>query len=365
MRKLFLFSICIGALLVCSFAIKHNYYNPNKGSKVAVKLPGEITALTGEMRYIPNGTFISELFIGDSSYYPSRQVSVQAFYMSQTEVTNNQYRAFYNDMVKLVGKDSASFYIPDTTVFFRDLPMGFVESMDKNYYSHSSYGNYPVVGVNWLQACGFVNWVNYKIEKIYESHPEWKEKYALNQFRIPTEMEWEYAAKGTAHGTMYSWGNKLMNAEKEKVEWNGNFGSITDVSGIEIKSFFDDNAFFTAQADSYSPNVFGLYNMSGNVNEWVQDTYVERKSETYDINPFRRVKDSTSKENKTKYSLFQDEYFHEGKDSRVIKGGSYLDSPAWCLTGNRRAMAPDSSRCDVGFRICTTFYRDPEIGLKK
>lgn len=364
MRKLVLFSICIGTLLVCSFSVTH-YYKPIKSNKVALKLPAEITAITGEMCYVPSGTFISELFIGDSSYYPSRQVSVQAFYMSQTEVTNNQYRAFYNDMVKLAGKDSASFYLPDTNVFSRDLPKGFVESMKENYYSHPAYGNYPVIGVNWLQASGFVLWVNYKIEKVYEKHPEWKEKYALNHFRIPTEMEWEYAAKGDAKRSMYSWGNNLMKADKGKVGWNGNFGNIKDESGIEIKSHLDDNAFFMALANSYEPNVFGLYNMSGNVNEWVQDTYVDRKKEEYDINPFRRGNDSTLKSNEFKFKRYQDVYFREGKDSKVIKGGSYLDSPAWCLVGNRRSMAPDSSRCDVGFRICTTFYRDPAWDFKE
>jgi len=360
MRKIFNFPILIGILLICSFTIKQHYSHPSKVGKIPTKLPKEITEFTGEMIFIPSGTFISELVIGDSIHFPSQQVSVQAFYMSQTEVTNNQYRFFYKDMVKLVGKDSAAFYIPDTTSFTRNLPYAFVESMKDNYYSHPAYGNYPVIGVNWLQASGFINWVNYKMEQLYKDHPEWLEKYALNNFRIPTEMEWEYAAKGNAKRTFYSWGNELMHAEKGSIIWNGNFGTIKDQGGIEIKSYLEDNAFFMAKADSYQPNVFGLYNMSGNVNEWVQDTYVDRSNVDYDLNPFRRGNDSTFKANKDKFNQYQDVYFEEGINNKVIKGGSYLDSPAHCMVGNRRAMSPDSARCDVGFRICTTFYRDPE-----
>lgn len=364
MKKLSLISILIGLFLIYSFALNTRVYHQKSSGKFPTKLPKEITEFTGEMVYVPSGTFISELIIADSAYYPSRQVSVQAFYMSQTEVTNLQYKNFYKDMVSLVGKDSASFYIPDTNSFSKDLPYAFVEPMTKNYYSHPAYDNYPVIGVSWLQASGFIKWVNLKMEKIYEEHPDWDNKYALNNFRIPTEMEWEYAAKGTydveARTPPYSWGSELMHAEKGNVIWNGNFGPILDKSGVEIKSHLADNAFFIAKANSYQPNNFGIYNMSGNVNEWVQDTYVDRNKEYYDVNPFRRGNDSTLKENRDKFNTYQDVFFKEGKDQKVIKGGSYLDSPAFCMIGNRRAMAPDSSRCDVGFRICTTYYRNPE-----
>ncbi len=360
MKKLSLFPTLIGLVLIYSFASSSKVSKQTPSGKISTKLPKEITEFTGEMNYVPNGSFISELVIGDSTCYPSQQISVQAFYMSQTEVTNFQYRKFYQDMVSLVGKDSAEFYIPDTASFTKDLPHAFVEPMEKNYYSHPAYDNYPVIGVSWLQASGFIQWINLKMEKVYEEHPEWKDRYALNNFRIPTEMEWEYAAKGDAKRTMYSWGNDLMRADKGNIVWNGNFGTIKDQQGVEVKSYMADNAFFMAKADAYQPNVFGLYNMSGNVNEWVQDTYVDRRKENYELNPFRRGDDSTLKANIDKFNKYQDVYFEEGKHSKVIKGGSYLDSPAYCLVGNRRAMSPDSARCDVGFRICTTFYRGPE-----
>lgn len=365
MAKIIIFPILLGILLVCSFSIKHKFNRPGHSGKNLNNLPNEITELTGDLVYIPSGTFMSEFNLNDTKMRPDRQISVQAFYMSKTEVTNLQYRAFYQDMIKLVGIDSAKYYLPDTTTFEKDLPNGFTESMVKNYYSHPAYDNYPVIGVTWFQASGYVKWLNYKVDELHKTHPEWREKYGLNFFRIPTEMEWEYAALGDSKRTLYSWGNDFVTAKKDKVIWNGNFGNIKDENGVLIKSYMDDNAFFIAKSDEYSPNGYGLYNMSGNVNEWLDDTYIDNSTEAYQSNFYKYAYDTTVENGREKFIQYRDSHFIPGVSEKLIKGGSYLDSPAWCIIGNRRSMKPDSARCDVGFRVCNThYYNERYFGSK-
>lgn len=364
MRTLFFALLVFGI-----FSFVHGNGKRTPKGKGVVKnythLPKEIISLTGDLMYVPSGTFVSDFRMNDSTYHPDRQVSVQAFYMSRTEVTNLQYRTFYKDMVKLVGLDSAKYYLPDTMAFIHDLPNADTKSYKDHYYSHPAYDQYPVVGVNWYQANGYVKWLNYKLNELDKIHPEWREKYAMNNFRIPTEMEWEYAAKGDKVRTQYSWGSDLMTARKDQVKWNGNFGNIIDENGVLIKSYLDDNAFFMAKADDYSPNGYGLYNMSGNVNEWLDDTYMDNSTEAYQSNFYKYAYDTTVQNGKEKFLRYKDSHFVSGKSEKVIKGGSFLDSPAYCIIGNRRAMAPDSSRCDVGFRVCNTIYYNKEYWESK
>jgi formylglycine-generating enzyme required for sulfatase activity len=345
---------------IYSFVGLANKKSPKLKIKSYTNLPKEIISITGDLMYVPSGTFVSDFKLNDSTFHPERQVSVQAFYMSRTEVTNLQYRTFYNEMVKLVGLDSASYFLPDTSSFVKDLPYAFSEPMEKNYYSHPAYDNYPVIGVSWFQASGYVKWLNYEVDKLIKSNPEWREKYGLNFFRIPTEMEWEYAAKGDSKRNQYSWGSEFMTAKKDKVIWKGNFGNIKDENGVLIKSHMDDNAFFMAKADSYSPNGFGLYNMSGNVNEWLDDTYSDNSTAEYQSNFYKYAYDTTVKNGREKFLQYRDSHFIPGVSEKVIKGGSYLDSPAWCIIGNRRSMAPDSARCDVGFRVVNTYFYNKE-----
>lgn len=354
--------ILIAILLVALTTLSFSWNNSKKSFSLqgtSTKFPKEIIELTGNLVYVPNGSFISGFDNGDSVWVLERVVTVASFFMADGEVTNAQYKKFYRSMIDLVGKDSAQKLLPDTNSFKKDILYGDCEVMIKNYFNHEAYNDYPVIGVNWYQAYAYTQWLTLKLDELYKLHPDWIDKYGIGGFRLPSEMEWEYAAKGVTSTenryTMYAWGN-LLASDNKKGNWLGNFGQIKDQSGILIKSHIDDGNFYSNKKDSYKPNAFGLYNLSGNVNEWVADTYRVITKDAIFMNRY----DTTIQNGKRNFIKCNDSDFKSNVNHKVIKGGGYLDGPAWCIPGNRRAMAPDSSRCDVGFRVCSIYVSNFE-----
>ncbi len=273
------------------------------------------------------------------------QQHVQSFYMDETEVTNLMYLE-YLDWLKKVFPPSDENYrriyegaVPDTLVWRNRL--GFNEVMTNNYLRHPAYAEYPVVGVSWIQAVEFSNWRTDRVNEMvletngitsrnarYDVEPgetfntetylnaptltyggndsitrggKKSESIAkrskdstnlyigredgllLPAYRLPTEVEWEYAALGliglrsynvyrgkkkypwegqyTRSGKRKSRGDQLANFK----QGDGDYGGIAGWS--------DDGADITAQVKSYEPNDYGLYDMAGNVAEWVADVY--------------------------------------------------------------------------------------------
>ena len=319
--------------------------------------------------FVEGGTFtmgkVQDDVMHDWNNTPTQQ-HVQSFYMDETEVTNFMYLE-YLDWLKQVFPPTEENYkniyegaSPDTLVWRNRL--GYNETMTNNYLRHPSYANYPVVGVNWIQAVEFSKWrtdrvneavlekngylkKNAKTQDVsaessfstetYLNSPtstyggneeivlkgkkgartpkagkdgkvtEAKNVYAqrssgiiLPEYRLPTEAEWEYAAaadvgqreyniyKGqkkypwsgdyTRSGKRQSKGDQLANFK----QGNGDYGGIAGWS--------DDNADITNAVKSYPANDFGLYDMAGNVAEWVQDVYRPMiDNESNDFNYFR------------------------------------------------------------------------------
>ncbi len=333
-------------------------YNNQSGDLISVKhvdfqktkLPKELKPILGELVYVPSGTFISGLELDGKVISIERQITVASFYLGKTEVTNAQYKLFCKEMITLVGKDSAMKLLPDTTTFKKDI-VGSMDAYVNYYFSHVTYQDYPVIGVNWHQANAYCEWLTKKLQELYKSHPEWQDKYPFAGIHLPSEMEWEYAALGNylrnGRSCPYSWGYELQESKNDKLVWKGNFGSIKDKDGVIIKDIayaenLSDEGFLTSKAISFSPNDYGLYNLSGNVNEWVMDVYRPTDKVTDDLNPRRDT-------------VFHGDHFHvqdvKTVNERVIKGGGFLDGPAYCLISNRRPMDPNTARCDVGFRI--------------
>lgn len=288
------------------------------------------------------------------------QQHVQSFYMDETEVTNLMYLE-YLDWLKRVFPPSDENYrriyegaVPDTLVWRNRL--GFNEVMTNNYLRHPAYADYPVVGVSWIQAVEFSNWRTDRVNELllekegitarnarYDVEPgetfntetylnapsltyggndsitrggkkseqiakrskdstnlyiQRKDGILLPAYRLPTEVEWEYAALAlvgirnynvyrgrkkypwdgqyTRSGKRRSRGDQLANFK----QGDGDYGGIAGWS--------DDGADITAQVKSYPPNDFGLYDMAGNVAEWVADVYRPIVDDEFnDFNYFR------------------------------------------------------------------------------
>jgi formylglycine-generating enzyme len=213
---------------------------------------------------------------------------------------------------------------PDTLVWIRDFSYSYNEPMSKRYFSHPSFDNYPVVGVSWKQATAFCEWRSNFLNSFLES----KKKMSESDFRLPTEAEWEYAARGGRSQAPYPWGGYYLRNKKGCLLANFKPGR---------GNYPEDGGFYTVRADAYWPNDFGLYNMSGNVAEWTSSLYYEGAYNfQHDMNPDIRwnAKDSDPPRMKRK----------------VIRGGSWKDVGYFLQTGARSYEYQDTSKSYIGFR---------------
>ncbi|HWW38478.1 SUMF1/EgtB/PvdO family nonheme iron enzyme, partial [Pedobacter sp.] len=213
---------------------------------------------------------------------------------------------------------------PDTLVWVRDFSYSYNEPMTKRYFSHPAFGNYPVVGVNWNQATAFCEWRT----QYLNSYLDKSNKANESPFRLPTEAEWEYAARGGRSQSMFPWGNYYLRNKKGCLLANFKPGR---------GNYPEDGAFYTARADAYWPNDFGLYCMAGNVAEWTSSVYYEGAYNfQHDMNPDIRynAKDSDPPRMKRK----------------VIRGGSWKDVGYFLQTSTRTYEYQDTAKSYIGFR---------------
>jgi gliding motility-associated lipoprotein GldK len=213
---------------------------------------------------------------------------------------------------------------PDTLVWIRDFSYSYNEPMTKRYFSHPAFGNYPVVGVSWVQATAFCEWRTHFLNSFLES----KKRAQESDFRLPTEAEWEYAARGGRSQSMFPWGNYYLRNKKGCLLANFKPGR---------GNYPEDGGFYTVRADAYWPNDFGLYNMAGNVAEWTSSLYYEGGYNfQHDMNPDIRynAKDSDPPRMKRK----------------VLRGGSWKDVGYFLQTGTRSYEYQDTAKSYIGFR---------------
>jgi formylglycine-generating enzyme len=408
MKKLLLFSLLLVAVAALFPACKS-------------KESGQLTGITDRpkwkginpygMVYVPSGT----LHIGPSDQDVSntysqrpKAISIQGFYMDDTEITNNEYRQFVywvkdslahafldhftedevtgdkridweqdiddedealkelylqgddkfagkrevdvnkfvfeyewrdwkamahdknaKDKKKFKKKDQVNIY-PDTMVWIRDFAYSYNEPMTRNYFWHPAFDDYPVVGVNWRMAKAFCHWRT----KLWNSHmASRKGQVNTEDFRLPTESEWEYAARGGHDLAPYPWGAYYTRNAKGCLLANFKPGR---------GNYPEDGGLYTVKADAYFPNDFLLYNMAGNVAEWTESAFYENAySFLHDLNP---------------------DIKYDAKDAdpeiwkrKVVRGGSWKDVAFFLQTGTRAWEFQDTAKSYVGFRCALTF----------
>lgn len=225
---------------------------------------------------------------------------------------------------KYLKKESIAVY-PDTTVWIKDFNYAYNEPLYDGYFWHEAYKNYPVVGVTWDQARAYCNFKS-KLKSDYNESLK-KKKQKPMSFRLPTEAEWEYAAKGGRENATYPWGGPYL------VDDRGCYlANFKPKRGNYIEDEKKGTYTYTAPVKSFYRNDFGLYDMAGNVSEWTESPY---NNATYQfsstLNPY-----------------LSNQAYREAKKS--VRGGSWKDVGYLLMTGARDWERKDSARSYIGFR---------------
>lgn len=305
---------------------------------------------TAGMKYIPGGTFMMG---GDNEQasadeYPEHSVQVDAFWMDETEVTNAQFQKF----VDATGYITTAEKKPDWEELKKTVPPGTpkppdnllvaaslvfkqteraVDLHDFNQWwswvpgaswkkpqgpgnSIKGKENYPVVQVSWYDAMAYCKWAGK---------------------RLPTEAEWEFAARGGLVNNVYPWGNEHVNAGKTKTNsWEGEFPYFNEM---------EDGYLTSAPARSFAANGYGLYDMAGNVWEWCNDWY--------DAGYYKVLEKGTSNNPKGPEKSVDPEDLYTPK--RSLRGGSFLCNDSYCSgyrVARRMKSSPDTGLEHTGFR---------------
>ena len=287
--------------------------------------------------------------VWDTSDYPDEfytEIMVDSIYLPEEETYNGQrtidvtklkYKFNYMDIEAAARAKSGrrkdfirteQFEIyPDTTVWIRDFSYSYNEPMHNDYFWHDAYSDYPVVGVSWQQAKAFCHWRT----KFKNDDQKSRGRQFVNQFRLPTEAEWEYAARGGIEGGTYPWGGPYVISDT---------GCFMANFKPQRGDYAADQALYTVEAKSYEPNEYNLYNMAGNVAEWTNSSY--------DPNAYEYV--STMNPNAG-----------SGQNKRkVIRGGSWKDVAYFLQVSTRDYEYQDSARSYIGFRTVQDYMGEED-----
>lgn len=265
------------------------------------------TGVPFEMKYVEGGTFtMGDTFgEGESDEKPTHSVRLSEFWMGETEVTNAQFCAFLNEKGNQTEDGQTWLDIDDSDCL--------IQKSGSRYVPKSGYADHPVIEVSWYGANAYCKWLSSKSSRKY---------------RLPTEAEWEYAARGRGQKIKYAWGNGDPSgnvadetAKKENSDWT-------------IFEGYTDGYVRTAPVKQFRENSLGLHDMSGNVWEWCQDWYA---SDYY----AECKKEGTVSDPKGPTS----------GSSRVLRGGSWYNDPQLCRVADRGRYALADADGNGGFRV--------------
>lgn len=222
---------------------------------------------------------------------------------------------------------------PDTTVWVNDFNNSYNEPYMRMYFTHPGYNDYPVVGVTWEQATAFAEWRTkfYRMGQPRNARP-------IENFRLPTEGEWEFAARNGKTENKYPWDREGTMDEKACFMANFKPGE---------GNYTKDGNLIPARVASYIPNRFGIYDLAGNVSEWTSTAFTESgTSMMNDVNP------------QYKYDAAKEDPYAVKK--KVVKGGSWKDIGRNIRGDMREGEFQNQPRSYIGFRCVRT-----QVGFAK
>ncbi|MBM7599093.1 formylglycine-generating enzyme required for sulfatase activity [Virgibacillus halotolerans] len=303
-------------------SVSRSLINQTSSSRVKEVTAVDSIKFEDKMVFLTGGDFImgtdsDEGFPLDGEG-PRRNVRINPFQMDSYAVTNEEFKQFVNDTGYITEAEAFGW----SFVFEHFLPL------NKSSIIQQLPGTpwwYAVKSVNWYQPEGegssIVNRMDHPV-----IHVSWNDAIAFSNWagkRLPTEAEWEYAARGGLIQNIYPWGNDLTpNGIHLCNIWQGEFPK---------KNTKEDGYVGTAPAKSFPPNNYGLYNVSGNIWEWCSDWFTNSHHKSVQVNPKGPDKG----------------------DSKVMRGGSYLCHKSYCnryRVAARSSNTPDSSTGNLGFR---------------
>jgi formylglycine-generating enzyme len=227
---------------------------------------------------------------------------------------------------------------PDTLVWAHDYAYSFNDPWTRNYFHHPAFDDYPVVGVNWKQAKAFAKWRTMMLDKYLSERGE----PSHDEFRLPTESEWEYAARGGLDLSPYPWGGPYTTNQDGcfLANFKPRRGNYTADGGIR-----------TVKVSSYNPNNFGLYDMAGNVSEWTENAYDESAFNfAHDMNlDFRYDAEDNDPEILKR---------------KIIRGGSWKDVSHFIQVGTRDYEFQDTAKSYIGFRNVISFLGREKVDFR-
>ena len=262
-------------------------------------------------------------------YHDWAEVRIDTAYVDETgKIINKVITKKLRQRGDLISRRIINIY-PDTMCWMTEFTYSYNEPAMLNYFSHPSYGMFPVVGVTWEQAQAFCHWRNAQYQSV-SNLPR------AQEYRLPTEAEWEYAARGGRYNAAYPWGGPYVRDAK------GCFlANFKPMRG----NYTEDGYFLPSAVGTYDPNDYGLYDMAGNVAEWTDDTYDETTATfALDMNPSYRY---DAREGDLKVMR-----------RKVLKGGSWKDVGAYLQCGMRDFEYQDVCRPSIGFRCVRTHIGD-------
>ena len=308
----------------------------------------EVIDYDQEIDYEEDAEELSDMYYRvNQRYNHARQIDIRKLtyeYQWQDYVAAENSRDYYNerfDRSVFIKKKKVKIY-PDTLVWIRDFAFSHNDPMVRVYFYHPKYDDYPVVGVNWHQANAFCDWRT----RIMQHHWDEVQMPMTEHWRLPTEFEWEYAARGGRDNNMYPWGGPYTRNSK---------GCFLANFKPNRGNYMDDGGLYPVRADSYFPNDYGLYNMAGNVAEWTINTYTESTMQfSHDLNPDYRYDAVEEQDGEDYLSLSR----------KVVRGGSWKDIAYFIQNGSRTYEYQDTCKSSIGFRCVQTYIGRSALDTK-